>query len=148
LQNRFPAKGARPAQMRSVILRDIALAGLALALIGAFGLRAWLLVQLQVLWLAGLAGIWLFTCSTNTQAPIRPMTTHGVSWRRDSREVPGTGFPLSSNGSRGISVFIMPTTSSPPYRIIAWPPGVVPRGIARRLPAQVTTRPAARSSAK
>jgi omega-6 fatty acid desaturase (delta-12 desaturase) len=60
LRQRIPHPGAKWKEIRSVILTDLALAGIAWGLIAAFGWKAYVLIQLPVMWLAGLFGIWLF----------------------------------------------------------------------------------------
>jgi omega-6 fatty acid desaturase (delta-12 desaturase) len=58
--NRLAAKGAGPAQRRSVLLTNLAIAAVAVGASLAIGPRAYLLIQLPVLFVGALAGIWLF----------------------------------------------------------------------------------------
>ena len=60
LRQRVPLPGSKWKEVRSVLLTDLALAALAWGLIAAFGWKAYVLIQLPVMWLAGLFGIWLF----------------------------------------------------------------------------------------
>ncbi len=60
LRQRIPLSGAKWKEVRSVLLTDLALIGIAVGLIAAFGWKAYVLIQLPVMWLAGLFGIWLF----------------------------------------------------------------------------------------
>jgi len=57
---RFPVRGSSPRQVRSVLLTDLSL----LAVVGiasvTIGIKAYLLVQLPVMFIAGMCGIWLF----------------------------------------------------------------------------------------
>lgn len=57
---RFPARSAGRRQVRSVIYTDIVLLSIALAASFIIGLKAYLLIQLPVMFFAGLGGIWLF----------------------------------------------------------------------------------------
>jgi omega-6 fatty acid desaturase (delta-12 desaturase) len=60
IANRIPPRGGSPARVRSVLLTNLGLAAIVLAASATIGLRAYLLVQLPVLFLAGVWGIWLF----------------------------------------------------------------------------------------
>jgi acyl-lipid omega-6 desaturase (Delta-12 desaturase) len=57
---RFPSGKAGRRQVRSVVATDIALLAIALAASLAIGVKAYLLIQLPVMFFAGLGGIWLF----------------------------------------------------------------------------------------
>jgi acyl-lipid omega-6 desaturase (Delta-12 desaturase) len=59
-RNRFPTRGASRARVRSVLYTDAALGTIAAVAAATIGLRAYLLVQIPVLFLAGAWGIWLF----------------------------------------------------------------------------------------
>ncbi len=58
--NRFPTKGAKRTQVRSVVLTNFAVLAVAAAGCLVLGLREYLTIQLSVLFVAALAGIWLF----------------------------------------------------------------------------------------
>ncbi len=58
--NRVPRRGASRLRVRSVLLTDLAIAAVVAAASLTIGFRAYLLVQLPVLFLAGACGIWLF----------------------------------------------------------------------------------------
>jgi omega-6 fatty acid desaturase (delta-12 desaturase) len=60
LRNRFSHKGAGKSERRSVIVTNLLLLGVAVAASLAMGLRAYLIIQLPVILLAGVIGIWLF----------------------------------------------------------------------------------------
>lgn len=60
LVNRFPGKRSGAAQIRSVVLTDLAVLAIAAACVYAVGLRAYLLIQIPTLFVGALAGIWLF----------------------------------------------------------------------------------------
>jgi omega-6 fatty acid desaturase (delta-12 desaturase) len=60
LSNRLPTRKIKPRQRMSVLLTNVMLAALVLSAILFMGWRSYLLIQLPVLWLAGVAGIWLF----------------------------------------------------------------------------------------
>jgi acyl-lipid omega-6 desaturase (Delta-12 desaturase) len=58
--NRVPKKGAGARQVRSVIITNLGIAVCAAAIGFAFGWDAYLKIQLPILMLGGMAGIWLF----------------------------------------------------------------------------------------
>lgn len=60
LRNRFPSRGAKKIDVVSVIVTDLALAAIVVAASLTIGLRSYLLVQLPVLMLGGMLGVWLF----------------------------------------------------------------------------------------
>ena len=60
IQQRFPALKAGPRERRSVYWTNLALLVLAFALSVAFGFKAYLLLQLSVMLMAGTVGVWLF----------------------------------------------------------------------------------------
>lgn len=57
---RFPAKGANPRERYSVYWMNLAIFGMAAGLAAAFGLKAYLLIHLIVIGVAGSAGVWMF----------------------------------------------------------------------------------------
>ena len=58
--NRFPHKGAGQQERYSVAVTNLAILGIIGLAIWTIGLRAYLLIQLPVIGIAGAAGIWLF----------------------------------------------------------------------------------------
>lgn len=60
LANRLPARGASAAAKRSVHLTNLALLGILLLAHFTIGLRTYVLVQLPIILLAALLGVWLF----------------------------------------------------------------------------------------
>jgi omega-6 fatty acid desaturase (delta-12 desaturase) len=60
LLNRVVGVTGKPAERRSVLLTNLGIAVVAVSLSLAFGFRTWLAVQLPVIWIAGMMGIWLF----------------------------------------------------------------------------------------
>jgi len=57
---RFPVRGSSPLQTRSVLLTDLALLAVVGLASATIGIKAYLLVQLPVMFVAGMCGIWLF----------------------------------------------------------------------------------------
>lgn len=57
---RFPAKDANPRERYSVYWMNLAIFGMAAGLTAAFGLKAYLLIHLIVIGVAGSAGVWMF----------------------------------------------------------------------------------------
>jgi omega-6 fatty acid desaturase (delta-12 desaturase) len=60
VMQRVPSRDAPPRERRSVYWTNLGIAVVALGLIWLFGLKAYLIVQLTVLLVAGSAGVWLF----------------------------------------------------------------------------------------
>ena len=60
VKHRFPNPKAGPRERRSVYWTNLAVLGMALALGWVFGFKAYLLIQLTVMMVAGSAGLWLF----------------------------------------------------------------------------------------
>jgi len=58
--SRIPARGASRKRVMSVLFTDLALAAIVLAAALTIGPRAYLVIQLPVLFLAGVWGVWLF----------------------------------------------------------------------------------------
>jgi omega-6 fatty acid desaturase (delta-12 desaturase) len=60
IRQRFPSPKASRRERHSVYMMNLAILGMAIALIWTFGLWAYLLIQLIILMVAGGAGVWLF----------------------------------------------------------------------------------------
>ncbi|MEJ2009159.1 MAG: fatty acid desaturase [Acidobacteriota bacterium] len=60
IQHRFPKARASRRERYSVYLMNLALLGVAAAIAAPFGLKAYLLIQLIILMVAGSTGVWLF----------------------------------------------------------------------------------------
>lgn len=60
LRQRFPLPGGRPRDRLSVLYTNLAIAGIVATAALTVGLRAYVLVQLPIFWVAGLMGVWLF----------------------------------------------------------------------------------------
>lgn len=60
LRNRLPTRKVRRIERMSVLLTNLLIIGVVLIADRFFGWRTYLLVQLPILWIAGMAGIWLF----------------------------------------------------------------------------------------
>jgi omega-6 fatty acid desaturase (delta-12 desaturase) len=70
---RFPTWNTGRAEHRSVIVTNLGIAALVLAATWTIGWKTYLLIQVPVLWLAGMLGIWLFYVQHQFQ---------GVYWAR------------------------------------------------------------------
>jgi omega-6 fatty acid desaturase (delta-12 desaturase) len=60
ITQRFPHKGAKKREIRSVIITDLALLAIVVVASLTIGLRTYLLIQLPILLIAGVFGLWLF----------------------------------------------------------------------------------------
>lgn len=60
LRNRYPSPGAKKTEIISVVVTNLAIAGIIVTVSLTLGFRIYLLVQLPVLVMAGTVGIWLF----------------------------------------------------------------------------------------
>lgn len=60
LQHRFPTPASGPAEKRSILLTNLVLAAAITALCLTIGWKAYLMIHLPILIMAGAAGIWLF----------------------------------------------------------------------------------------
>lgn len=60
LSNRLPSRKVQHKQRMSVVFTDLAVVGVFLVAAQAIGWQTYLLIQLPVVWLAGMGGIWLF----------------------------------------------------------------------------------------
>jgi len=58
--NRFSTRGAKNRERLSVHLTTLTIAAVSAALVCVFGFKAWLIIQLIVLMIAGSSGVWLF----------------------------------------------------------------------------------------
>ena len=71
---RFPSAKAPPREQRSVVWTNLAMLAVAAVMSWAFGLKAYLLLQLLIVMLAGTAGLWLFYVQHQFE---------GVYWQRN-----------------------------------------------------------------
>jgi omega-6 fatty acid desaturase (delta-12 desaturase) len=76
LSNRLPTRKVKRKELMSVVLTNLLIIGIILAALQIIGWRTYLLIQLPVLWLAGIAGIWLFYVQHQFE---------GVYWARRSQ---------------------------------------------------------------
>jgi omega-6 fatty acid desaturase (delta-12 desaturase) len=60
VRQRWPSRAVSKKARRSVHITTLAVIGTALAVTLTIGLKTYLLIQLPVLWLAGVGGVWLF----------------------------------------------------------------------------------------
>lgn len=60
LRNRYPSPGAKKMDIVSVVVTNLAIAGIIVTVSLTLGFRIYLLVQLPVLVMAGMVGVWLF----------------------------------------------------------------------------------------
>lgn len=60
LRHRLPARRVKRKEIMSIVFTNLLLALVILAAVHGMGWRTYLLIQLPVLWIAGVAGIWLF----------------------------------------------------------------------------------------
>ena len=60
LSNRLPSKKVQRKERKSVVFTNLAIVGVFLIAAQTIGWQTYLLIQLPVLWLAGMGGIWLF----------------------------------------------------------------------------------------
>jgi omega-6 fatty acid desaturase (delta-12 desaturase) len=72
-KQRLPTTGASTRERESVYWTNLALVGMAAALSWIFGLKAYLVIQLTVMMVAGSAGVWLFYVQHQFE---------GVYWQR------------------------------------------------------------------
>jgi omega-6 fatty acid desaturase (delta-12 desaturase) len=75
LSQRLPSGKVKRREWMSVILTNLLIVGVVLAAYHSIGLKTYLLVQLPVIWLAGMGGIWLFYVQHQFE---------GVQWARKS----------------------------------------------------------------
>src|ERR1043166_3360450 len=98
VRERFPSPKASARDRRSVYWMNLALAGLAAGLIWIFGLKAYLLIQLTAMAVAGSAGVWLFYVQHQFE---------GVYWER------GDQWDYTAAGLQGSSFYKLP-------RVLQW----------------------------
>ncbi len=60
IRERFPSPDAKPREVRSVWIMNVAVVALAVGLIMIFGFLPWLIIQLTAIAVAGSGGVWLF----------------------------------------------------------------------------------------
>ncbi|HMJ64062.1 MAG TPA: fatty acid desaturase, partial [Candidatus Binatia bacterium] len=93
IKHRLPKASASRRERSSVYWTNLALLGLAAGLSWAFGLKAYLLIQLTVLIVAGAAGFWLFYVQHQFD---------GVYWER------GDGWDYTTAALQGSSFYKLP----------------------------------------
>ncbi|MBN1667235.1 MAG: fatty acid desaturase [Anaerolineales bacterium] len=76
INHRFPAREAKRRERNSVHLTNLAILGILVLAHFTIGLRAYVLIQLPVIWFATLAGVWLFYVQHQFD---------GVYWERHER---------------------------------------------------------------
>jgi omega-6 fatty acid desaturase (delta-12 desaturase) len=76
IQQRFSSKGASRRERHSVYWTNLAILGVAIGLSLIFGLKAYLLIQLTMVMVAGSAGVWLFYVQHQFE---------GVYWQRHEK---------------------------------------------------------------
>jgi omega-6 fatty acid desaturase (delta-12 desaturase) len=89
VKHRFPKADAGRQERRGVYGTNLALLGLALALIAAFGLKSYLIIQLTVLLVAGSAGFWLFYVQHQFEGGY---WEHGKEWDYTAAALKGSSF--------------------------------------------------------
>jgi omega-6 fatty acid desaturase (delta-12 desaturase) len=65
IMQRIPPKGTKGRELRSVWYTNLALAGIISGMHFLIGIKAYLLIQMPVMYFAGLAGLWLFYVQHN-----------------------------------------------------------------------------------
>jgi omega-6 fatty acid desaturase (delta-12 desaturase) len=98
VKHRFPKADAAQRERRWVYGTNLVLLGMALALTAAFGLKAYLLIQLTVLLVAGSVGFWLFYVQHQFD---------GVYWER------GDAWDYTTAALQGSSFYKLP-------RVLQW----------------------------
>jgi omega-6 fatty acid desaturase (delta-12 desaturase) len=73
IRQRFPSSRAAMRERHSVYLTNLGILGMAVGLASVFGLKAYLIIQLTMLMVAGSAGVWLFYVQHQFE---------GVYWKR------------------------------------------------------------------
>ncbi len=110
IRQRFPSPKASQRERHSVYAMNVAILGMAVGLSWIFGIKAYLLIQLIILMVAGGAGVWLFYVQHQFEGRLlgtrRRLELHG---RRRCRAVPSTncraccnGFPATSDSITSI----------------------------------------------
>jgi omega-6 fatty acid desaturase (delta-12 desaturase) len=93
IRQRFPAAGANTRERYSVYWMNAALAAMAIGLSAAFGIKAYVLIQLIVVGVAGGAGVWLFYVQHQFE---------GVYWER------GDNWDYTAAALQGSSFYKLP----------------------------------------
>src|SRR6266704_50490 len=93
VRQRFPKAQASPRERHSVYWTNLAIFGLAAALSWIFGIKAYLLIQLMVVSVAGSAGVWLFYVQHQFE---------GVYWER------GEDWDYATAALKGSSFYKLP----------------------------------------
>ena len=98
IRQRFPSPNANARERLSVYMMNVAIAGMAIGLSAAFGLKAYLLIQLIIIAVAGSAGVWLFYVQHQFE---------GAYWER------GDNWDYTAAALQGSSFYKLP-------RILQW----------------------------
>jgi len=98
VRERFPSPKANAAQRQSVWMMNLAILILAFALSACFGWKAYLLIQLLIMFVAGAAGVWMFYVQHQFE---------GAYWER------GDAWDYTDAALRGSSFYRLP-------RILQW----------------------------
>ena len=98
VKQRFPSTAASQRERNSVHWMNLAILGMAIVLSLVFGVRAYLLIQLTIVTVAGSAGFWLFYVQHQFE---------GVYWER------GAGWDYTAAALQGSSYYKLP-------RILQW----------------------------
>jgi acyl-lipid omega-6 desaturase (Delta-12 desaturase) len=98
IRQRFPSPNANTRERLSVYMMNVAIAGMAIGLSAAFGLKAYLLIQLIIIAVAGSAGVWLFYVQHQFE---------GAYWER------GENWDYTAAALQGSSFYKLP-------RILQW----------------------------
>ena len=93
IRQRFPSSRAAMRERHSVYLTNLAILGMAVGLASVFGIKAYLIIQLTVLMVAGSAGVWLFYVQHQFE---------GVYWKR------GEEWDYTSAALEGSSFYKLP----------------------------------------
>jgi omega-6 fatty acid desaturase (delta-12 desaturase) len=76
IQNRWPVKRQGKRETMSVVWANLAIVAIATAISLVIGFKNYVLIQLPIIWLAGMAGIWMFYVQHQFE---------GVYWARDGQ---------------------------------------------------------------
>jgi len=110
LANRFWSKGAKKLERNSVIITNVAILAIIMLLSLTIGFREYVMVQLPIILIAGVMGIWLFYVQHQFQ---------GVYWaRHDKWDRMKAALEGSYNGLAETSACITSITFVPPSPII------------------------------
>ena len=120
VRHRIPKATASRRERYSVYWMNLAILGMAAVMSAIFGFKAYLLLQLTALMVAGAAGFWLFTCSISSREFTGSAVTNGITRRRRCKAVRSTNFPACCNGFQATSDFIISTISAHGFPITTW----------------------------